>query len=155
MKLSWTYYFFVALPESTAYTLLAFALLKLPLRWLSIAKIGVIYGTLAYFIRHLPISFGIHTVILIAIFAALMSHFTDCKIASVFLVGLVNMVILGISEILSGTFLMNLLGVTYETVQTNDWLLVIFVIPQVILLITLAFIIRKYHIPRGKGNEVS
>jgi len=155
VELSWIYYFFVAIPEATAYTFLAFALLNLPLSWKNITKIGILYGTSAYLIRHFPISFGVHTVILITIFAILLSYFTNCKPTSAFLVSLVVVVLLGFAEIISGPILMRLLNVTYDDVQSSDWLLVIFILPQVILFITLAFFIRRYHFMRGKINETN
>lgn len=155
MNLSWTYYFFVAIPEATASTIFALTFLKQPLLWKNVLKVGILYATAAFIVHNLPISFGIHIVILINVFAILLANLAKCKLTSTYLVSLINMVILGIAEIFSGPLLMKLLNVTYEVVQNDEWLLVIFVLPQIILLITLAFIFRKHNLNKGRSHEVN
>lgn len=140
----WITFLFQGLPETIASTAFCFAIIKLPLIWNLILRIGVIYGISAFSIRLLPISYGVHTIILIFILVVLLVSFTKCKLSLAFMAALTNMITVAASEFLLGA-LLNFLNISFQELYKNQWLWTLLGLPQVLILLSLAFILNYFN----------
>lgn len=152
LKMPWITFLFQGLPETIASTALCFALLKRPFKWSLIIKIGVLYGITAYLVRLLPISYGVHTIILIIILATLLVHFTKCELTKAFTTSMINSIILALGEVVFAETLLYILKISFEEAYANKWLWTLLGIPQVIMLFILAFIIN--YLNKNKVSKV-
>ncbi len=66
---------FQGIPEQIAIVPLAFVIAKVPIRWIEIIPIGIGLAFVAYVLRLLPITFGVHTIFLNAFFVFIFIQF--------------------------------------------------------------------------------
>ena len=127
---------------------MVFSLLNLRLRDKRVLFIALLQ-TVTNLVRLLPIAFGIHSVVLIISLATYTRLFTGARLSRTFATALVCFVILIALEMVYIRPLLNLTGLSYETVFTSPFLRAAFALPYEVILLLLA--LGKNHYNRKKG----
>ena len=134
---------FQGIPEQIAIITLACVLVKAELVWKRIVPISVVIVAINYFLRLLPITFGIHTVILIGLLVVFMVAWLKVDMIRAIIGSLVSYLILIIVETLCLAVIIPMFGLT-PGVLTSNWVVRTLVgLPQLILLLAIAFLIHK------------
>jgi len=134
---------FQGIPEQIAIITLACVLVNAELIWKRIVPISVVIVAINYFLRLLPITFGVHTVILIGLLVVFMATSLKIDIIRAIIGSLVSYLILIIVETLCLAVIIPMFGLTPEAIIT-DWIVRTLVgLPQLILLLVIAFLIHK------------
>ena len=139
-KLSFISLIFQAIPEGIALTALVFAFLKLKLNWTQVAFIGILFGLVSFSIRYLPLSFGVHTVILIFLLSLLIKIKTDKQISLILIQVILSFVILAIGELVLVGGLLAVTKLPWEQVENSQWLRVFFGLPHILLMLVIALV---------------
>ncbi|RNC29843.1 MAG: hypothetical protein AWM53_00061 [Candidatus Dichloromethanomonas elyunquensis] len=134
---------FQGIPEQMAVAALAFVIANIPLVWKRIALIGTIVACSAYVLRLLPITFGIHTVLIMSLLFILLIVIGKGNINSSLIASLISFLSLIIAETISLSLLMPLLNVDLQSLTTDSTARIIIGLPQEVIIILLAFVIFK------------
>ncbi|NLT95017.1 MAG: hypothetical protein GXW85_05695 [Clostridia bacterium] len=136
---------FQGIPEQIGVVMVAFAIANLPFNIKKIFFSGSILAICAYFIRMLPITFGVHTVVLVGLLIFILYRFGNVNInASIFSV-LISFLLLIIYEMLSFSVIVNRTGLSYEEILMNQNYRFLIALPHILLLYLTAFLIKKYR----------
>ncbi len=135
-------------PESVAVTMAVFSLINFRLWDRRVLWVALLL-TFTNLVRLLPIAFGMHSVILIISLAIFTCFFTKAKLSRIFLAIVVCYAILAIAEVLYIKPLLNITGLSYETVFFNPFLRAAFALPYEIILLLLALVKNYYNHRRG------
>ncbi|KKM10279.1 hypothetical protein SY88_14565 [Clostridiales bacterium PH28_bin88] len=136
-------FIFQAIPESSGLVAAAMAVMGVPLNWRKIVLLGVLQAVSALVIRQLPVAFGIHTVLLIFLLVLYLRMATGAALSQAFKGVISSFVILIVSEIFSTQLLLSLTQVPIEQVATRPWLMVLFTLPQVVVLFVIALLVNR------------
>lgn len=134
------------IPEQTAVVTLAFVIARIPLRWKIIFPIGIGLSTCAYLLRLLPITFGIHTILLIILLFIALTRQSNADFSQSLIASLLSFLVLIIFEFISISSLMFVLGITPETIFSDTVLRILSGEPQVLLTFVMAFLLNKIFI---------
>lgn len=145
---------FVSIPEELLITILGLLLLnvfvKKHLRTLLL--VASVQAFISYFIRMLPMPFGIHTLIQLPLFALAITIFLKLP----YILSLTSILVSGtIYTVLDATFIPNLLKITRTPLQQvleHAWLRVLFFLPQAFTMIIFILLI---HFTRFKLLDMS
>jgi phosphoglycerol transferase MdoB-like AlkP superfamily enzyme len=133
------------IPESLAMTLLIFSLVKIRYEAKPILCIASMMALTNLVVRHLPIAFGVHTVILIFAFVINTRLFTRAQLSKIFLSVLLTTAFLVAAEMVYTTPLFNWTGITYEECFADPFLRAAFALPGEVFILLLALGIRHYN----------
>lgn len=113
--LPWYIIMLVTIPETIFLLNIGFRLYNLKIVFFKLFSISVIQAFLTFFVRHLPVMFGIHTLILMGLLTCTASRVTKTHFGHVFV------------AVLSGTFIVGMLQslllpllLTYFSVDVVD-----------------------------------
>ncbi len=143
MKIPLLALLFQGIPEQIAVITLALILARTRLEWKKIVLLSIILAFTAYFVRMFPITFGIHTIILIGLLFVFLIQLFQTSVIVALKSSLISMLILIIVEYVSFTILTNLFRISFDTCLTNVPIRILLGMPQVFVLFILAFIILK------------
>lgn len=136
------------LPESLALTLAVFSLLNLRLRDKRVLWIALLM-TLINLVRLLPVAFGMHSVILAISLAILVSFFTKVKLSRALIAVLISFAVIVTAELIYMGPLLNLTGLKYEVVFNNPFLRSAFALPDLTIILLIAFGKNYYNKKKG------
>lgn len=128
-------------PECLAIATFSWMLLGRQFNARKILSIGLLQALAAYFVRLLPVSFGIHTLILVFSLAALLVYFSSGSYSRVLSVSLVTFVVLGLLELVIFALSSSLFNLTAEAILADPLLSVLMGLPGVALLFLGAFLL--------------
>lgn len=137
------------IPEEIALVTLAFVIAKIPLEWKKIVPGGVVLAIAAYILRLLPITFGIHTIIILGLLFLFLVKFGKGAFDTSLIASLISVLVLIVTETVCLSLLMPFFGVTPEMLFTNVAVRILITLPQVFLLFIFAFIVTKIRNKRG------
>lgn len=143
MKIPMTALIFGGIPEQIALVTLAFEILSIPVRWRETVLIGTSFAWIAYLLRLLPITFGVHTIVLVGILFLVLMHFYTKPISSSLLASLISFLALILFESVTLSLLTSLFKINSYTLNTNILIRTLVAWPQVLLLFLSALIIKK------------
>ncbi len=149
MKIPLLALIFQGIPEQIAVVTLAFVLALVRLEWKKIVLSGVILASTAYLLRLLPITFGIHTIILMGLLFVLLIQFCQTPLLVALRVSLISYLALIIVEYANFT-LLTFLDISFDIYFANVPTRILLGLPQVLILFILAFIILKVRAGREK-----
>jgi len=130
------------IPEEIAITSLAFILAKAKLQWGKIILFGCLMAGIIYFIRLLPTTFGVHTLISMVSMIIFVSSYSGTGPTRCILSVLSSFLLLIIVE--SGVFyLAEAMGYSYQELKANEIANIIFGYPQVLIIFAAGFFIKK------------
>jgi hypothetical protein len=138
------------IPESLAMTLLIFSLVKIRYEAKPILCIASMMALTNLVVRHLPIAFGVHTVILIFALAFYARIFTGAQLSKIFLSVLLATAFMVAAEMVYTKPLFNWTGVTYEECFANPFLRAAFALPGEVFILLLALGIRHYNFKKER-----
>ncbi|NLJ56117.1 MAG: hypothetical protein GX334_03585 [Firmicutes bacterium] len=141
MKLSLMRWLLQGVPECLAIATFSWMLLGRQFNARKILSIGLLQALAAYFVRLLPVSFGIHTLILVFSLAALLVYFSSGSYSRVLSVSLVTFVVLGLLELVIFALSSSLFNLTAEAILADPLLSVLMGLPGVALLFLGAFLL--------------
>ncbi len=148
MKIPFLALILQGIPEQIAIVTLAFVIAKIPLEGKKIIPIGLVIAFSSYFLRLLPITFGIHTIIIMVLLFILLFKVGKSNINTSLIASLISFLTIIIVETICLSLLMPAFGVTSEILFTNTTIRILISLPQVLVLFVLAFILLKIRTRR-------
>jgi hypothetical protein len=147
MKVTLPVLIFVGIPEGIALATLAFILAEEKLYWNKIFLIGSSLSIGAYLLRLLPITFGVHTIILVIFLFFILNVFEKVNVIDAIKASIFTYLILILTEIATIPMLMEVLKVSKSGLIRDELLIMVVDFPHVILLFCIAYFIkqRKYN----------
>ncbi|RKO66294.1 hypothetical protein [Desulfofundulus salinus] len=143
---------FQSIPESVIILTLGLTLMGLELKWQRIIPAGVLSSLCSYFVRELPIPYGVHTLIGIIVIALLVIMFFKTSVPVAICVAMIGIVILITVEILIWPVIIMLTGKTMPQIWHSQTLRILLAIPELILLASITlWCIRKKVTLRSPG----
>ena len=136
------------IPESLVMTLLIFSLAKIRYESKPIFCIVFMMALTNLVVRHLPIAFGVHTVILIFALAFYTRIFTGAQLSKIFLSVLLASAFLVVTEMIILKPLLHWTGTTLEECTANPFLKAAFALPEEVCMLFLALVINQYNIKK-------
>lgn len=133
---------FLGLPEGITLAIFAFVLSKLKIEWLKIIIIGSILPVVTFFLRLLPITFGVHTIVSIGVLFFLLIILGRINLVSAVTNSIITFLFLIIFETICSAIIMNLFNLSLDTVKNNVFINMAVAYPHNILLLLTAYLIK-------------
>lgn len=134
---------FQGIPEQIAVAALAFVIARAELDWKKIGLVGVILAVIAYIVRLLPVTFGVHTVVLIMLLFLLVNKFGQVNLVLSIVSAIISFFVLVIVETVIHLAFFTLAKLPVEAVLNNDILNALIGLPQILLIFLTAYVIKK------------
>lgn len=150
MELSFYQWLLQGIPECLALAALAVTLSGRKLEAKKIFLIGLSHAPLAYLVRLLPLSFGVHFIILIVVLSTLLHVWLKISLSRGLLTALSGLIILATAETVFVAIIHSSTGVPFEEVRQELLLWVAYGWPHIIFLLMLALFIDR----RRKGRDL-
>ncbi|HHW41049.1 MAG TPA: hypothetical protein GXX19_07870 [Syntrophomonadaceae bacterium] len=151
MKMTLVSLIFQGIPELIGLLALIFSLLNLRLEWKKIVPLGILLGGITYLIRMLPISPGVHTLILMCVFIALLKTVTKFPFSRLFIAVLISFLLLALAEFCFTGMAFSILHKGYEELVKQPVIWAMVGLPQVIFLFAVAWLINKRNRGASRG----
>ncbi|MBS3975315.1 MAG: hypothetical protein KGZ75_01085 [Syntrophomonadaceae bacterium] len=142
-KLSFISLIFHAIPEGIALTALVWSFLKLPFQWKSIVFIGFLHGIISYFVRLLPVSFGIHTALLIFGLTILICVWSKTYFSTTLFRVVFAVFILALGEVVIGGSLLAIFNISWDELQNSQWIRVLLGTPNTFFILVIALSLNQ------------
>ncbi|HHV72836.1 MAG TPA: hypothetical protein GXX38_09550 [Clostridia bacterium] len=139
-------------PECVALVCLTYSLSKMEWQWKRILLVALTYWCCVLILRSLPISFGVHGVILIVslhIWLTLLAKIQQLTALKASLIGFVTLVLV---ESLIFALIVKITGLDFEFIVNTPKLRLICGYPQVLVIFLLAVLIKKRNEKLGAGK---
>lgn len=143
MKIPFLVLVLQGIPEQIGIVTLAFVIAKASLDWGKIISSGVFLAVSAYLLRMLPITFGVHTIVLIGFLFFILFKFAKVNLTTSIVTSIVSFLALIVFETVSLSILMPLFNITHDLFISNVIIRVLITIPQVLLIYLTAYLIKK------------
>ncbi|MFZ7103533.1 MAG: hypothetical protein ACOWWO_12895 [Peptococcaceae bacterium] len=131
------------IPEQVAVVTLAFVLAKASIDWKKIILSGIVMAFSAYILRLLPITFWVHTIILIGILFLIVNQVGRVSTQLSLLGSAISFISLLLFEIICVSFLLGIFNISFESVDMNVYKRILVSYPQVLLLFLVSYILYK------------
>lgn len=145
MQLSLFSLIFQGIPEQIGVITLAFVLAKAELKVNQLCLFGSILALSAFLIRMLPITFGLHTIVLICLLVFFVTNYSKANLTTAIMSALISFILLMVFETSTHLVVIKVIKIPMETILDNQIIRILTGIPQVVLLFLSSFIIRKYR----------
>lgn len=136
---------FQGIPEQIGVVMVAFSLAKIPFSIKKIIFGGTFLAFSAYLLRMLPITFGVHTVVLVGLLFLIVNKFGNVNINTAIFTSLSSFLLLIIYEMLCVSIIVKKINLTYEEILMDQTYRLLIAIPHILLLFLTAFFIKKYR----------
>ncbi len=140
------------IPETIAIVTLSFIIAKIPLQWKKIVLIGVVIALTSYVIRMFPVTFGIHTILLISLLFIFLIKLGRSSINTALIASLLSYLAIILAETACVSILMPVFGVTPEVLFTNTTVRILISYPQVLVMFMLSYILFKIRAKKEGSN---
>jgi len=152
MEIPFLVFLFQGIPEQISVCMLAYVITKIPFKWKEVLFMGVLLATCAYIIRLLPITFGVHTVVLIGILFSYLSVIKKVEFSKAIISSLFVYLVLIILESLIVPSLMYLFNISREQLISSNSIRILITLPHVICILIFTFLIQKKISKKELGN---
>lgn len=142
----WYVVLFVSIPESYLIIILGFALYNLEIDSKLAFAVAVITSVVAYFVRQLHLTFGIHTIIGMVVIIILIKLLTSYNFYSLATVVLTGFVVMALLQCIIVPFTLMLTSVNPLDFSGFPWLNIVFFIPEALMMLFMYFMINKHHL---------
>ena len=142
------------LPEQIAVMTLAFVFAKIRLEWKKIIIFAIIMTLTVYLLRMLPITFGIHTIVLLGLQFFFLIQFCQVHVLEALRACLISVLLLIMVEYICFTLFTVLFGISFETYMNDVTTRILISWPQVIVLFLISFIVLKVRTGREKYEHL-
>ncbi len=140
------------IPEGIAVAALTFVLSKAELNWKKICLFGIGLSFIAYAIRLLPITLGVHTIVCLSLLIVFMNAFTDADTVVSIVSSVVSFLALLLFETMSIRIITSVFNITFETFLKNSILRTLIGLPHVVLLFLTGYIVKRCFCDTKKHN---
>ena len=144
MKIPFIALILQGIPEQIAIVTFAFVIAKIKFDWKKIFVIGIMLALTSYIVRQFPITFGIHTILMIGLLFVLLVALAKANINTAIIASLLSFLAIIVSETVCLALLMPLFGVTSDMFFSNVTIRILITLPQVSVMFIFAFIIYKF-----------
>lgn len=138
--------FLQSVPECFIFYWLVLQLFKININFSRLFCIAVIYAIYSFFIRGLPIPFGIHTILQTLLLIPLLIIMMRITLFQSIAVALFGALMAITFELLSTPVLLSITGLTLSNIISNSLLRVICPLPHMITALIIVLIFRKKNI---------
>lgn len=145
MKIPLLAFIFQGLPEQIGVVTLAFIINKLELKWKRVCLYGFALAFTAFVLRSLPISFGVHTVVLIGFLFWILYYREKININNAIITSILCFLALVIIEMFSVTIIIKAFAIDLIMLEENVIIRTLVTLPQVFIIYLIAFIIKAYR----------
>lgn len=142
----WYVVLFVSIPESFLIIILGLALFNLEIPYKKVLLISTFSAICSYFVRQLPVIFGLHTLIGVLLLTALLIWLGKVKPGAAFLSIAVGFVVYFLLQSIALPLFFLLTSENQEAFVLNPWYCVAFFIPIAVISALLYIILKKYHL---------
>ncbi len=134
------------IPESISILTLSFAIAKKSFQWKKLIVLGFISAFISYLIRLTPIAFGGHTIILMTLHFLFLIKYGGISVINSLKSCLISFLVLIIIESVFINLIMSTWNLTHGMVINSTSIRIVVTMPQVLILFTLAFLIRYQYL---------
>ncbi|MBZ4688570.1 MAG: hypothetical protein JG764_2203 [Clostridiales bacterium] len=134
---------FQGIPEMIAFSILILTINNDLKEWKKGILVGIFFAVALFFIRKLPISYGIHTLLITFLAVIVFKNFFDFNIFVLIKSILLGEVLIFIGEMISFAFLSKVLGYNISELVDNHVLWVVSGWPQIFLLLFVSYLFRN------------
>ncbi|MCR6546251.1 hypothetical protein [Dehalobacterium formicoaceticum] len=135
---------FYGIPEYIALVALAYAIARINFEWPRIALIGVFLAFTTFLIRLLPITFGVHTLIIVGLFTFYLTVYAKIDVLRSVSTVLITYFMLVFIEAGSRSLTLSLLNLSMDEVKNNDFLIIVTGWPEIFIILGLAYGIKRF-----------
>jgi len=140
----WYAVLLISVPETFLIIKIGFNLFNLDVdSWKSLL-IALITGVIIYFIRLMPLMFGVHTLIGIVLLTILVAIFEKIDLWDSFVSVLLGFIIFGVIENVVLTIFLNITSKTINDLALNPWLNILSFLPTLIMVLILYGLIKRF-----------
>ncbi len=134
-------------PEIAGIVACSLALAGVKLRWGVILAFAGILVTVIYMIRHMPVTFGLHTVAAILLCALLIVRFTMVPPSTSFIAVFISSAVLGVLEVSVYELFLLLLNIEFSYFVFTPYTRMLIGLPHALIMIVIALVIPRYRKP--------
>jgi len=135
------------IPEVSGIIACSLALARVKLRWGVILVFTGILVIVTYMIRHMPVTFGLHTVAGILLIALFIVLFTRVPPSTSFIVVFITYVILALLEVSVYELFGRLLNIESSYFVFKPYTRMLIGLPHALMMIVIALVIARYRKP--------
>lgn len=135
-------YFSLAVPEALAVFYVVFAFTKVNWSKKEYLIFSLIYAILTYGVRMLPISFGVHTILLICIISGLVSFYYKIKLSSPLLGMALVFTLMALTEVITAYLFTNVFLVNLNIIFENPLFWLLTGVPHIVFLFFCGYLIN-------------
>ncbi|ABR47485.1 hypothetical protein Amet_1280 [Alkaliphilus metalliredigens QYMF] len=135
--------FLRTIPEGIILVLVGYMILNKPLEKQKICITGVILGISTYFVRMLPINFGIHMILILFVYMFLLHKINIMNFYKAVTAGIVSFIFIAISEWIMLVFYIGVLGMSTEKVLDQSLSSILLGLPSLVLLFCMGMLVQK------------
>jgi hypothetical protein len=148
ISISWYTVILVSIPESLLMVLMGFQLYNLKVKFGDAFLIAVISAITSFYVRKLPIVFGVHSLIGIAVLIALCWFFTRLPLYKVIWSVLTGFAVMAVTQSIVLPLGLLLTSIDYELIKNNAEINSLFFLIQAIIVVALLFFckVRRFYI---------
>lgn len=139
---------FQGIPEQIAIVTLALVIVDIPLKCNKVILTGITLAFIAYILRLFPITFGVHTIILMVLLFIMMIRFYQAPLLISLRAILISFFVLIIVEYICFTLITHFFDISFNLYNSNVTLRILIGLPQVFVIFLLAYII--FRIRKGR-----
>jgi hypothetical protein len=152
MKLPLIQWLIQGIPECIALVFFGLVLLEKRLNIKKALILGLIQAIIIYLVRLFPLPFGIHTLIAIISLSILLLYSSGGRYSKALIISFFVNMVLGLSELAILPAASYLLNMPLESIFNQPLLFALVSLPQVFVLILIAFLVNLFHNKRKKHN---
>ncbi len=116
---------------------------------------GLIFGICIYFIRLLPISFGVHSILLIMIYILISTYYNNIKILKTISSSILSIIILSFFELVNFYMLVDIFNIPINVFLTSPIKKTIAGYPSLLLFFIVIFLSYKFKYKDSKGMKIN
>ncbi len=135
-----------SVPEAFLCLLLGFKVYNVQVSAKNLFIISLFNAVFTYFLRELPILYGLHTVIILIVLTVLTTVIYRVPLLKSFICVLTGILILGIIQFLTLPMLFNIFGVDLSITEVNPWWNFILFIPSGVIMLLMYVINKKFNL---------
>lgn len=129
-SIPWYIVLFVSIPETFLCLSLGFSLFNIPIYYKEKFILSVIAGIASYFLRKLPLFFGIHTFIFLILVVSLTTILCEIGFIRSLICVLTGVMIVGILQSITSPVLINLYGINVNDAANKPWINFLLFLPS-------------------------
>lgn len=143
---------FQGIPESIVLYYFVIGVNTPVINWRLLLKLALLDAVVAYAVRFLPLTLGIHIIILVSNLALLCSVFAKIEIRKSLMCSSIIMIVLVLFEGILNFLIVHLNFVTYQEITNSRLLWILFGLPQVMIIFLFTFLYRKKRFNLSQSN---